>query len=206
MSFSRLNYDFCAYKHDLKQSKGSGEYILNTPIIDCQACFPSDPSLQFQGSGTSICDDKPLIDMDSELRSITRKASNCPTKKYLPQANENCSLKHFPDCRSIPNENTRLSNPPCTARCNGWNRWEWLCQNPQDKALIPFDFNISNRLVVKDNHRPCLPTPLNQANFLPVHNNSDSVVEYKQDIQQLENNIPSIHWRKSGSYAPYNVE
>lgn len=199
MSFNRLNYDQCTYKHNLKQSIGSGDYMLNTPRAECHACFPTDPSTRIQSFGASLCDDRPLIDVDSELKIMTRKASNCPTDKYLPQPKDYCITKNLPDCRALPNEETRISNPPCTLRCSGWNRWEWLCQNPQNKALVPFDFNISNRIVVKDNHRPCIPTPLNQSLALPINNISEDMVEYKMEYKPT-NEIPSTHWRKCGAY------
>jgi hypothetical protein len=64
-------------------------------------------------------------------------------------------------------ENTRLSNPSCNLRGTGWNRWEWLCQDPQERVEIPFDYNINNRLVVRDNHRPLIPKPLDQSAALP---------------------------------------
>jgi len=202
MSFSRLNYDQGTYKHNLKQSVGTGDYMLNTPRVECQACFAPDPTSRISKYGASLCQDKPLVDVDSELRIITRKASNCPTEKYLPQAKDFCITKNLPDCRSIPREETRLSNPSCTLRCSGWNRWEWLCQNPQDKALMPFDFNISNRIVVKDNHRPCIPKPINQAAALPALNASDDMVEYQVEYRP-DSQIPSTHWRKCGTYAQY---
>ena len=66
-------------------------------------------------------------------------------------------LTHWKDCM-IPAEETRTSNPPCNLRGTGWNRWEWLCLDPQERVEIPFDYNIDNRIVVKDNHRPCIPT------------------------------------------------
>ena len=47
------------------------------------------------------------------------------------------------------------------------NRWEWLCLDPQEKVLIPFDHNINNRIIVKDNHRPIIPKPLDQSLALP---------------------------------------
>ena len=68
-------------------------------------------------------------------------------------------------------ENTRLSNPSCNLRGTGFNRWEWLCNNPQERVLIPFDVNVSNRLVVKDNHRPVIPTLIDQTSILPTPNN-----------------------------------
>lgn len=202
MSFSRLNYDQCTYEHNLKQSIGASDYQLNTPRQECHGCFPTDPSKRIDGFGGSVCSNKPLIDVDSELKIITRKASNCPTQKYLPREDEYCVLKDFPDCRTLPNETTRLSNPSCTLRCTGWNRWEWLCQNPQSKALVPFDFNISNRIVVKDNHRPCVPSPIDQSQALPPLNASDAMVEYKVPEAHADE-IPSTHWRKCSTYQPY---
>jgi hypothetical protein len=203
MSFSRLNYDQCTYQHNLKQSIGAADYQLNTPRMECHACFPPDPSTRIAAFGASLCGDKPLIDVDSELRIITRKASNCPTEKYLPGEKAFCVLKNLPDCRSVPNETTRLSNPSCTLRCTGWNRWEWLCQNPQNKALVPFDFNISNRIVVKDNHRPCIPTPIDQSQSLPPLNNTDDMVEYNMNCIKYNTDIPSTHWRKCSTYQKY---
>ena len=34
-----------------------------------------------------------------------------------------------------------------------------------------FDFNINNRLIVKDNHRPCVPRPIDQSPALPPPEN-----------------------------------
>lgn len=202
MSFNRLNYDQCTYKHNLRQSIGTGDYQLNTPRIECTGCFPQDPKLTIGKYGASLCGDKPLVDVDSELKIITRKASNCPTQKYLPQPTPFCNTVNLQDCRSVPQEDTRLSNPPCTMRGTGWNRWEWLCQNPQDKVFVPFDFNVSNRLIVKDNHRPCIPKPVDQSMVLPPMNQSDDMYEYRQQYDE-NTDIPSVHWRRCSTYNAY---
>ena len=76
------------------------------------------------------------------------------------------NLKHFKDCM-FSQEPTRLSNAPCNLRGTGWNRWEWLCINPQERVEIPFDWNVSSRTLAKDNHRPCIPTPLDQTPAMP---------------------------------------
>ena len=63
--------------------------------------------------------------------------------------------------RCMPTEeDTRLSNPPCTLRGTGVNRFDPLCWNPQDRAVEPWRYRdgTAYRLVVKDNHRPCLPS------------------------------------------------
>jgi hypothetical protein len=204
MSFNRLNYDDCTYKHDLKQSVGPGDYMLNKPTIECKACFPKDPQVNVQLKGAAECSlYEARIDVSSDLLGITRKASNCPTRKFMPPGEKACETIPLKDCISLPNEDTRISNPPCTLRSTGWNRWEWLCQNPQEKALIPFDYNISNRIVVKDNHRPCLPTPISQLPILPRNHMDVDVQQQPQYCRQPSSDIPSIHWRSCGTYAPY---
>lgn len=205
MSFNRLNYDACTYVHNLRQSIGSADYQLGTPIPHCQPCFANDPSLRLGvGNAGATCKNKPLVDVDSELHGITRPATNCPTQKFIPNA-PYCELTPVKDCRdAMPAEDTRLSNPSCTLRGTGWNRWEWLCQNPQDKVFVPFDYNVNNRLVVKDNHRPCIPDPLDQSLALPPSVMSDQMVSYKmEDCGKIANNVPSVHWQSCDNIKNY---
>lgn len=205
MSFNRLNNDICTYAYDLKQSIGPGEYGLSEPNIECNTCFQANPEFRLsnnkrRSTGVSICE--PLIDVDSELKNITRMASACPLKKYRGQ--KFCTPKNFPDCEDAKTitEHTRLSNPPCTLRCSGWNRWEWLCQNPQDKALVPFDFHISGRTLAKDNHRPCIPKPLNQYDVYPP-TIIEEEVNKPQDKYETMDEFYSTHWRACKTYDGY---
>jgi hypothetical protein len=167
MSFNRLNFDSCAYKHSLNESIGPGEYMLDRNN-KCSPCFVPSPTVNTNGYGAAICT-KELIDVDSELIGITRKASDCPSKKYLPSDKAFCQTTLPKECNELDSEYCRISNPPCTLRCRGWNRWEWLCKNPQDNIFMPFDTNINNRQLVKQNHRPCVPKPIDQSLALPPH-------------------------------------
>ena len=177
MSFNRLDYDTCAYKQELSESIGPGEYQLGTPHISCEDCFTRDPQLIMQRAGASVAKNVPMVDVDSELMNITRKLSNCSGDEFIPQFNAKGEIdnsleqNHFKDCGIPTIENTRLSNPSCNLRGTGWNRWEWLCDNPQERVLMPFDSNISNRLVFKDNHRPVIPKLVDQSPILPTPSN-----------------------------------
>ena len=172
-AFNRLSYDVNTYQYDVQQSVGPGAYSLGTPMPHCQPCFARDTRVTNGTTGGSECADRPAVDVGSELLGITRRATNCPTGKFMPGKGDCGALRQFPDCRSSPEtEDTRLSNPPCTLRCTGWNRWQWLCQDPQARALVPFDWNVSNRLVVKDNHRPHLPKPIDPRQVLPAAHDS----------------------------------
>jgi hypothetical protein len=181
MNFSRLNYDTCTYQQNLKQSVDVGNYTLGMPQINCSACFPLDPLKGTIGYSPTVVPHEKLVDIDSELIGIRRKASNCPHDKYAPDTANQYSSVPVADCRYVSNEDTRLSNPPSTLRCQGWNRWEQLVENPQDRAERPFRFNVDNRILVKDNHRPYIQTPINQAAMLPPDNQSSAVVSYSND-------------------------
>ncbi len=208
MSFNRLNNDTCTYAYKLKQSIGPGEYGISEPNIECNTCFQANPEFRLsnnkrRSTGVSICESEPLIDIDSELKNITRKASDCPLKQYRGQ--KACrKTKDFPDCDNAKTitEHTRLSNPPCTLRCSGWNRWEWLCRNPQDKALVPFDYQISGRTLAKDNHRPCIPTPLNQYDVYPSPNEEMPQRVVKNCHDDVDNYY-STQWRSCKTYSGY---
>ena len=200
MSFNRATYDDGAYKQQLYQSVGVGNYLLGTPNNldkNCESCYPYPPTVRLQVQGDSLIANTPLIDVDSELLGLTRPLSKDPSQKYVPccpgaackgglpcgggvlEECTNCkqnlkrgqratdsNLKHFKDC-FFPEEFTRLSNGPSTLRGTGWNRWEWLCINPQERVEVPFDFNISARTLSKDNHRPCVPNPIDPSLSLP---------------------------------------
>jgi hypothetical protein len=178
MSFNRLDYDSCTYKQELSESIAPGEYQLSTPCISNEDCFSRDPQIIIQRSGNSVAKNIPMIDVDSELININRKLSNCSNDSFIPKFNKDgeidnsIDLKDFKNCNMRPTENTRLSNPSCNLRGTGWNRWEWLCNDPQSKVELPFENNISNRLVFKDNHRPVLPNLLDQSNILPPNDNT----------------------------------
>jgi len=80
-------------------------------------------------------------------------------------------LNDYPEC-GIPAEDTRLSNPPCNLRGTGINRWEYLDRNPQEFFEVPrsggiFAPTVNTRTILKDNHRPCIPNPVDQTEALP---------------------------------------
>ena len=85
MSFNRLNYDTCAYRQNLYQSVGPGEYRTTEPPNTDEPCFAQSPQIRMQRQGVSIDPNRPLIDVDSELMNLTRDASNCPSKKIHPR-------------------------------------------------------------------------------------------------------------------------
>ena len=158
MSFTHLAHDKCAYKHRLLESIGPSEYMLDTTAKkNCRACFVPSAGVRMQRLGAASCKEEDLIDVSSELLGITRSSSRCPSKQFIKKDCETCRVHSLNECNDLDPENCRLSNPPCTLRGRGWNRWEHLCHDPQRHVERPFANNVNNRLLVKDMHRPCIP-------------------------------------------------
>lgn len=176
MSSSSIQNDSCSYQEKLRRATGPGMYMLSTPANDCgDECnrdTPIDPYIRYQQWGPGSCAPGKAVDDGSELLGLRYKNSKCNDDAYAPgkyNAQGACTPNGNGKPRSCmtPTEDTRLSNPACTLKGTGWNRWEWLCYDPQDKAIIPFEWNTSYRIVVKDNHVPCLEEPIDQSIFYP---------------------------------------
>ncbi|KAG2424909.1 hypothetical protein HXX76_014067 [Chlamydomonas incerta] len=145
---------------DLAQATGVGSYMLGTPAPQPVCDLFPDPCMRAQNRGAATCDFPAIVDMSTELRGTARKYSKCAAYYKLEKP---CSPAPLTMCGSeVTSEDTRMSNPPCTLRGQGVNRWEWLPRDPQATALLPFSTNVSNRLLAKDNHRPCLAEPIDQ--------------------------------------------
>lgn len=175
------NVGSCSRDEKLRVSVGPGMYHLTTPANDNSSCgrdIPADPSLRWQSWGPGFCAPGASVDDNSELKGLNYRTSKCDKDMYNPygyKVKPACIAEGNQDARACtaPTESTRLSNPPCTLRSTGWNRWEWLCWNPQDRALIPFQWNVNSSIVTKDNHVPAMPTFIDQGAMLPTASLND---------------------------------
>ena len=115
---------------------------------------------------------------------MNRKLSRDPNFKFTPHCPNcgstdcqdgypcsNCTeeLFHFPSCGNR-REFTRISNPTCTLRETGVNRFQPTYLDHQDPTRWehPGDIGINYRMVAKDNHVPCIPRPIDQTPALPT--------------------------------------
>lgn len=158
MSFSNLLYDRDTTLENMTISYDMLRYRFDKPVQSSE-CYSDDPHKRIQRSGANVDSKYPMIDVDSEMLGLTRKASKSIDKQYNPETNdyfkENIT---YPDCNKQTVEHTRLSNPPSTLRGSGWNRWENLLVNPQrmEHIELPFCNNVDTAILEKDNHRPLL--------------------------------------------------
>ncbi len=194
---TRLSQDSCSYNEKLKRTTAPGLYALNVPYNDCGDCkgLPDDPALRYQAYGPNTCTMRAAVDDGSELLGLNYKTSKCNKEQYMPGSyvSNGCSVQAAGNPRRClaPREDTRLSNPPCTLRGTGINRWEWLCYDPQEAVLsqecpwIPVNY----RMVAKDNHVPIFELPLEVCNEIKGNN-----VNYSANLK---------NWQKGNARDPY---
>ena len=211
---TRMKYDNSSYQESLKRTIYEGIYQINTPYNDCSDCnqfMPNDPYIRYQNYGHNTCSMAKAVDDNSELIGLNYKNSKCNTEQYAPNSyiSTGCKPKSTEDIRkcSTPTESCRLSNPPCTLKETGINRYEPLCWNPQEKALESFDrIGINYRMVAKDNHTPLIENPEGCEKFFPSSANNDinpsNEANLKQwsDINQNNNNYAPGYPYNSPNY------
>lgn len=171
-ALSSLSYDDGAYRADLRQSVGPGQYVLASVAPNCHPCMSQDARLIQGTTGGSLCASRSLVDVESDLHNLSRKATHSPAGLYRGDGGPPITCgpggaTPFPSCDGLAAVDTRLSNPPCTLRGTGWNRFEWLCRNPQENAIASFNTNVDTSIVVKDNHRPLVARPVDPTLALP---------------------------------------
>ena len=197
---TRLNYDTSSYREKIQRSIMPGIYQLTTPYNDCNDCsplIPDDPYLRYQTYGPNTCTMKKAIDDSNELEGLNYKNSKCNKDSYIPNSytstgckpNVNNNIK----CNIKKTESSRISNPPCTLKETGINRYDPLFWNPQEKAIEKFDrIGINYRMVAKDNHIPLIEIPEEQNVFYPTNknnnNNHDIALKQWQEMNKMNKN------------------
>jgi len=168
-SYNRRLYDGCKTTDDLRVTTGPGRYQLDAPPQYCNACYAPEPTTRMQHWGASLNSQYIKTDVESDLFNINRPTTKAVCGNYDPRKNNvnAAAPTQMKDCE-FPQTHSRLVDPPCTLRSSGWNRWEWLCQNPQEGVMIPFDNQVTTRLATKDSFRPCIPKPIGAANLMPA--------------------------------------
>ena len=120
-----------------EMSTGPGLYSLEESRLKNKISYPWAPTVRLQYRGGSVMENN-FMDVDSELKNITRKLSNNPQEKYIPgKEDQSYSMIHFED-GFFEESNPRLTNNAFELKGVGINRWEPLFFDPQKNAIEPF--------------------------------------------------------------------
>lgn len=168
-SMNRRTYDGCKTGDDLRVTTGPGRYQLDMPPQYCDACYAPEPTVRQQKWGAALNQGFQKTDVESDLLNLNRPTTRTVCDQYNPDQNKvNAAAKESAKECSFPQTFSRLVDPPCNNRAVGWNRWEWLCDNPQGAVMLPFDNQVATRLQKRDQHRPCIPVPQKPDALLPA--------------------------------------
>jgi len=211
-NFQSLKYDPVAYATDLDQSTRPMKYRTDPLYANTcsETCRPGD--IGYIGRvGVSIDRQHNLPDTESDLKLLNYRSSSAPQDKYLPTGNfgyqtgypngggiqheimdqdqnVNASDKfHFPECKKLRTEYTRITYPTCDLKGTGVNRFQPICLDPQHPSrwIQPSEVGINYRMVAKDNHRPCIPKPMDQTLALPKPNRKGQLPVHEVTLTYL---------------------
>ena len=147
-ALTRPRFDDFHNVDDMRITSYALRYYINPPDANCPVSYPMDVTTRIQQSGASWPAGKWKTDVESDLKGINRFGSRiwADKKLYNPDTNamNNTPLEAAPD-ETVPQLFQRLTNPPCTLRATGWNRWEALPHNPQLNFERPFDHFIPSK-------------------------------------------------------------
>jgi hypothetical protein len=150
-NLTRPKWDDVHQADDMRITTYAGRYAF-VPFRNCFETFAVNPTMRLQESGNSWVSGKWRTEVESDLRGVGRPPTRWRTEElhYDPRTN----TMNLAGVTDAPDENhplnfNRLTNPPCTLRTTGWNRWQPLFHNPQATFETPFDHFIPSRDIDK---------------------------------------------------------
>lgn len=162
-SWERTNNDDGEYKQYIKETTGPLLYQLDpNRFYNCQECRPEQPGKI--GSGVSVNKKWPLVDVESDLKNITRPLTNDPKGQFRGgrrcnnnqdpyKVSKSDAMRNLPSCNILTDE-TRMTNPACNLRGTGVSQhiFRQLVDNPQDLAKIEYPGPLNSKQLAKDTY------------------------------------------------------
>ena len=170
MSFTRFHDDPCRIKKQLQESTDQGRWILNVPGNGEKPAYFDDPYIRMQGWGGNLMTN--TVNLESDLFGLTKKVNkDCLVQDDYKRTAVKSSRIEYPTIGTIT-EQPRATNPAWTARDLEQVNWYILPLDPQENVCLPFQNNLSTRILEKDYYvaKPyCLdnssPQPLYTGHF-----------------------------------------
>jgi hypothetical protein len=168
MACTRFKYDDARTKKSLQQSTDPGRWILNVPGPGSDLCYMEDPQILIQKWGANLRTN--TIDLESDLRGVNRDLSrDCLGKDNYKNYNVPNQPIQYPTCSDLTTAQSRATNPAWWYRDLEQVAWEYPPLNPQVNTCIPFQNNLSTRVLEKDYFTPKRDCVVNETkNYLPT--------------------------------------
>jgi hypothetical protein len=166
MACTRFFYDDCRTKKQLQQSTDPGRWIINVPGNGADPCYIDDPQIIIQKWGANLRTN--TINLESDLKGVNRVIGrDCLADNYKKYNVENSAIK-YPTCNNEITSQSRATNPAWWYRDLEQVNWEYPPIDPQINTCIPFQNNLSSRILEKDYFTPKRDCVVNETkNYLP---------------------------------------
>jgi hypothetical protein len=149
MALTRFNDDPCRITKKLQQMTDPGRWILNMPGNGDKPCFIADPQILLQGWGANLRSN--TINLESDLLNVNRPLNkDCLGKNEYQKYNVPNKAIEYPTCTNVFTEQSRAIMPAWTARDLEQVNWYPLILDPQENTCLPFQNNLSTRILEKD--------------------------------------------------------
>ena len=176
MAFTRYKYDDCRTRKELQESTGQGRYVLNTPGWGASPSYIEDPQIRIQGWAGNLMTNS--INLESELLGVNRQLNkDCLGKNEYKAYNEPSKPIQYPNNTSLTTGQSRTTNPAWTYRDLEQVDWYYPPFQPQENTCMPFQSNLSTRILEKDYYNQeyaCIPPTQNGP--LPVMESKNKYV------------------------------
>jgi len=177
--FTRFHDDPCRIVKQNQQMTGLGRYMLDVPGNGDKPCYMLDPQIIPQKWAGNLYTNS--TDLQSNLLGIDRRiGKDCLGKDEYTFSKIHSSEIQYPTCSQLTTEQSRVTMPAWTARDLEQVDWYPLILNPQENVTLPFQNNISTRVLEKDYFIRNLDCPVNSSsyNLLPVPPNKLDTKNY----------------------------
>jgi hypothetical protein len=149
MAFTRFHDDPCRIEKQLQQATDPGRWILNVPGYGDRPEYMADPHIRIQTWGGNLMTN--CIDLESELRGVNKRINkDCLGKDEYTRYNVPTNKITYPTNKNLYTEESRTIMPAWTARDLEQVDWYTLPLNPQENTCMPFQNNLSTRILEKD--------------------------------------------------------
>ena len=153
MAFTRFKYDDCRTKKELQQATDPGRWVLNVPGNGDKPFYIQDPQIIIQKWGANLRTN--TINLESDLRGVNRHLSrDCLGKDNYENYNVPNQEIQYPSNNTLTTEQSRATNPAWWYRDLEQVDWQYPPINPQVNTCIPFQNNLSTRILEKDYFTP----------------------------------------------------
>ena len=153
MASTRFKYDDARTIKSLQQSTDPGRWILNVPGNGANPCYMEDPQIIIQKWGGNLRTN--TVNLESELRGVNRQLGrDCLGKDDYRTYEVGSSAIQYPNCSNLFTEQSRATNPAWWYRDLEQNNFEYPPINPQVNTCLPFQNNLSTRILEKDYYTP----------------------------------------------------